>query len=520
MTIRPQIMLSAAAVLCGMSIHQSQSHAETVAEVRELVGLNALTDRLGVGQVPTGAGIGILQCEGSEGGANWGPDTSLADFNGKSFTYPAGSPGVSSHATNVARWMYGSSWSVAPDIADVFVYEANSFLFTGFLRTGQGSLAPLSLPDASIKIMNHSWIGQFGNSNDAQAVNRFDYAILRDNVMGMNGRANDAATDSRFLAYAFNSLTVGTTSGTHATADTPSDFDGPGRMKPDIIAPGALSSYTTGVASAAAALIFDTIQNDSVLAADPLAPRLPIMKAVLLAGASREGDWTNNPVDGVTARPIDEIQGAGIINVDRSHQIITGYRQTGRLTLEEAPEISLSGFDYARTNPGQTKWWRFSTAVPLDEVSIALTWPRISSTSTYASYSLMDIDLELVKIVDGVAESIVDGVGSGTYESGNHQSNSQVDNIELISIRGLAPGDYAIRMDRMNSTQTTYGGLAWLFIESDQGPIGDFNGDFLVDGQDLAMLLSAWGSDDPDTDINGDGTVGGADLTQLLSNWS
>ena len=514
MPIRPQFMLSAAAVLCGMSIQISQSQAETVEEVHELVGLTALTDRLGAGQVPTGAGIGILQCE-SDGG----PDTSLPDFIGKSFTYPAGSTNVSDHATTVAKWMCGSSWSIAPEVADIFVYRAGSFLFSGLLRTGQGSSAPLSPADASIKVMNHSWIGQLAESEDVQVLNRYDHVILRDNILGMNGRANDAASDSRLLAYAFNSLTVGTTSGTHATADTPSDFDGPGRMKPDIIAPGGFTSFSTGVASAAAALLYDTIQSDSVLSADPLAPRAPVMKAVLLAGASRDGDWTNNPVDGSTARPIDMTQGAGLMNVDRSHQILTGYRQTGRLTLEEAPVISLTGFDYARASPGQTKWWRFSTTIPLEEVSIALTWPRVPNTTTFTSHSLMDHDLELVKIVDGVAESIVDGVGSGTYESGNHQSNSQVDNIELISIRGLAPGDYAIRMDRMNSTQTTYGGLAWLLIESDEGPLGDVNGDFQVDGQDLAMLLSAWGSDDPALDLDGDGTVGGADLSQLLSNW-
>ncbi|HAW95730.1 MAG TPA: hypothetical protein DCX60_05590 [Phycisphaerales bacterium] len=520
MTIRPQIMLSAVTVVCGMSMHQAQSQAETVEEVRELIGLNSLTERLGAGQVPTGAGIGILQCEASEGGANWGPDTSLVDFAGKSFTYPAGSPGVSSHATTVARWAYGSNWSVAPDISDIYVYEVGSFLLTGFLRTGQGSLAPKSLPDSSIRIMNHSWIGQFGNSNDNQAMNRFDYALLRDNVTAMVGRANDAGSDARLMAYAFNSLTVGTTSGTHATADTPAGFDGPGRMKPDIIAPGAFTSYSTAVASAAAAVIHETIQTDPVLAADSLAIRLPIMKAVLLAGASREGDWTNNPVGGVTARPIDEVEGAGIINIDRSHRIITGYRQTGALELDDAPEIALSGFDYAKTSPGQTRWWRFSTSVPLEEVGIALTWPRVPNISNYQSYVLMDIDLELVKIVDGAPEAIVDGVASGVYDSGNHKSNSRVDNVEMISIRGLAPGEYAIRMDRINSTTTTSGGIAWLFIESDEGPIGDFNGDFLVDGQDLAMLLSAWGTDDPDLDITGDGIIDGADLAQLLSNWS
>ena len=119
-----------------------------------------------------------------------------------------------------------------------------------------------------------------------------------------------------------------------------------------------------------------------------------------------------------------------------------------------------------------------------------------------------------------MAEPIVDGIADGVYSSGNHLSNSQVDNVELISIRDLAPGDYAIRVDRRNSSTTTYGGLAWLLVESDQGLIGDFNGDLLVDGQDLATLLSGWGTDDPLLDLNGDGLVGGADLAQLLSNWS
>ena len=155
MTNRPQIMLSAVTALCAASLLQVQSQAETVAEVRELIGLNSLTERLGPGQVPTGAGIGILQCEASEGGANWGPDTSLVDFAGKSFTYPAGSPGVSSHATNVARWAYGSNWSIAQDISDIYVYEVGSFLLSGFLRTGRGGEAPRctsSLPDSSIRI--------------------------------------------------------------------------------------------------------------------------------------------------------------------------------------------------------------------------------------------------------------------------------------------------------------------------------------------------------------------------------
>ena len=48
------------------------------------------------------------------------------------------------------------------------------------------------------------------------------------------------------------------------------------------------------------------------------------------------------------------------------------------------------------------------------------------------------------------------------------------------------------------------------------GP-GDLNRDCSVDGADLGLFLSAWGSDDADADLNGDNVVDGVDLGLLLS---
>ena len=48
---------------------------------------------------------------------------------------------------------------------------------------------------------------------------------------------------------------------------------------------------------------------------------------------------------------------------------------------------------------------------------------------------------------------------------------------------------------------------------------GDLNGDGSVNGIDLAILLSAWGTSDANADINGDGTVNGFDLSVLLGFW-
>ena len=47
----------------------------------------------------------------------------------------------------------------------------------------------------------------------------------------------------------------------------------------------------------------------------------------------------------------------------------------------------------------------------------------------------------------------------------------------------------------------------------------DLNGDCVVDGADLGILLSEWGNPDSAADLNNDGTVDGADLGELLSQY-
>ena len=50
------------------------------------------------------------------------------------------------------------------------------------------------------------------------------------------------------------------------------------------------------------------------------------------------------------------------------------------------------------------------------------------------------------------------------------------------------------------------------------GCSSDLNGDAVVNGADLAMLLAAWGMPG-DADFNGDGTINGSDLAILLASW-
>ena len=49
---------------------------------------------------------------------------------------------------------------------------------------------------------------------------------------------------------------------------------------------------------------------------------------------------------------------------------------------------------------------------------------------------------------------------------------------------------------------------------------GDLTGDDQVNGADLGLFLTRWGTNNADADINGNGTVEGADLGILLLNWT
>jgi hypothetical protein len=57
-------------------------------------------------------------------------------------------------------------------------------------------------------------------------------------------------------------------------------------------------------------------------------------------------------------------------------------------------------------------------------------------------------------------------------------------------------------------------------IECDDSIPGDLNGDGLVNGTDIGLLLAAWGTNDPIADIDGSGSVGGGDLGVMLASWS
>ncbi len=128
------------------------------------VGLPELIDRIGEENIPTGLNVIVSQVE-APSGSNYGPDQSLPQFDGKDFFAMSGPPGNTGHATTVASNMYGITSSIAPDITDIYLWNANNWAQSGFLRVAQGSGNPPLIPPADIRVFNHSWIGSFGSNS-------------------------------------------------------------------------------------------------------------------------------------------------------------------------------------------------------------------------------------------------------------------------------------------------------------------------------------------------------------------
>ena len=497
------------------------AHGDVFTEIK----YTDLVARLGAG-VPTGLNIKIGQVEAPENAAgSYGPDTTLAEFSGTTFSLLSGTPAPSWHGTEVGKSLYGNTLSVAPGVNDVSVWNVNSWLTTSSLRVGSGgSVAPLATP-AGVRVHNHSWIGSFGNStNDNDALRRVDFVAHRDNVLftvGVNNGAGSAAQP--MMAYAYNGIAVGLSTGNHSAAPTPAGIDGPNRRKPDIVAPGQFTSFSTPVVGAAAAILFDAALRDPAISGNPNANRAVTVKAALMAGTTHRAGWSNGaPTSGasrgITATPLDPLYGADLLNVDRAHRIFTGGESNG----SAAPQLSTfappAGWDYiASQASGTSSYYTFRVNAPIDELSVSATWFRQVATN-FSTSTLQNFDLRLWRVNGASLASIAGEAGVGVFASGNVESNSLIDNTEHLFVRNLAAGQYVLELKRNTGSQVAMPVVvAWYMPAT--APTPDLNGDGMVGAADLAILLNQWGTSGT-ADFNADGVVNAADISVLLSAWN
>lgn len=498
------------------------------ADVAEDIGLDALLERVGPDAMPTGAGVRLAQVEADESG-NYAPDESDSQFDGKTIHYQSGATGASFHATNVCQWMCGSEWGPAPGVMDIHCWSLSDWCLEGFLKANFTSDFPPAGTPNFIKNFNLSWIGSFGSANNNQQVlRRADYVVQRDNVLMCHGVGGAGQEGIPLMTCMFNGLSVGQRNGEHLTADTTSSIEGGGRMRPEIVGPLGTSSAATGLVSGAVALLVETAREDDSL--DSQAEDTEVIKALLLAGATHidhAGPWANGavtegPQRGESVRPLDDTLGAGMLNVDRSHRMLTSGRTWGGLYPTSPAAAGLRGWDHAFCLSGSSRWWSFDIDGRVENATIAITWNRIVNDE-FTGYSMGNVDLELWRLdAQGAYRSLVGDAGLTAFEGGNVTSESEVDNVELLSVDGLSPGTYVLELRHLSSgVSSISAGVAWYFSDPESVDVpGDANGDGFVGVEDLLLVIAEWACViDCTADLTGDGIVDVSDLLTVIANW-
>lgn len=423
------------------------SAAAPAQSIPEDTGWNDLAERL-FGAVPTGAGVVVGQVEAAVGSA-YAPDPNHPEFVGKQFTLVSPGLGASGHATTVGRHFFGLQTSLAPGPTDIRAYEAGHWLANGFLR-GTGSMPPKNV--APLKIFNHSWIGSPLGSKTY--LRKLDFAIDEQELVVAYGVDNGSGPLTvPLLAQAFNGIAVGRSDGNHAHGTTIAPADGPGRMKPELVAPGSATSFATPLVAGAAALLVETAQSAPGLQGNPRALRPELLKAVLMAGAEKRAGWSNGapqsgPQRGSTATPLDPVYGADEIDVNQSHWILTSLEQPGATTPVGLSPSLQRGWSVIPIDEGQSRFWRFTVSVEKPTVDAVVTWNRLVS-SDFGGWLQPEVNLRLWRLdANDALVTLVGDAAASVFAAGNVESRSAVDNVELVHVEGLVPGEYALEVWR------------------------------------------------------------------------
>lgn len=425
------------------------AYPQLTALEKEDIGFTALQQKLGA-SMPAGSGISVSQVEATDGSGNYRPDTAF--FSDKLFAFPSGgSTGTSSHANTVGQYFYGPN-SLANAIGttttseQVTVYEATNWLGNGFLRTGNSSVLP-NIENNDIQ--NHSWVGSSGS--DAEILQRLDYAIARDDFVAVIGLNNGSGTSiPTLLAQSYNGIVVGLSNGNHSRGTT--TIEGTGRTKPDIVVPTSFTSWATPTVGSAAALLLETARGTTELLN---AQNSEMIKALLLAGATKEESEFAQAWSHTSTQPLDSVYGAGELNIENSYDILVSGEKNASIISDAAS----TGWDFGTASASEEKYYFFDLTVEQANASFTalLTWNRnVTATDNapgpFTDYSFSSIvpnlDLKLYQATGFTLGTLIES------------SISTIDNVELIYRNGMNAGRYAIVVSS-DTTGIEYG-LAWV----------------------------------------------------------
>ncbi|MEM1445252.1 MAG: S8 family serine peptidase [Planctomycetota bacterium] len=424
----------------------------------ELLDYDEAYERLG-DAMPDGSRVAIGIVEGDPGA--YGPDLADPALRGLPLKLHSGPSQHSGHAVGVLQVLAGRRGLVGNPKA-VGVWSVQHWMSGGFVQLGTPrppALAP-DLGKDTPRVWSHSWIGTDAN-RAVPVLRRLDYAIDTDGLVmcvGVNNGKESVVPP--MLGSGYNVIAVGVDDGNSSGGFT--RIETTGRAKPDVVAPGDMTSFATPAVAGVAALLIDYAEAlhiaDESTATQAVRPE--VIKAVIMAGAQKHHRWERLP-----NRPLDERLGAGRVNLDASLRIMAGgpIEPGQRITRGKA-------WAYAPLEPRGTHRYILEIPKDLGEFSAVLTWHRridgrslvLESKTTgqrralwHHEPRLADLDLRLIRID-----------GAGRTMSEYLLSASRIDNVEHLYVPALPAGRYALEVfrdasaDPINNEPWTYA-VAW-----------------------------------------------------------
>jgi Subtilase family len=398
-----------------------------------------------------GAGIRVAQPEAGNGATtNWqvnpstvGQPVSLFTYtssNGTTNNYPNLLGAESGHADAVAGNFYGVPLGVATNVAHVDNYDA-SYFYNSIIA---GSVPP-NINDA---VVNQSFIFIGTNVSLQQTIDsQYDNYAAQYKTLFVSGAGNGGSVSSPATCY--NGIGVAVDNGSSSIGPT-MDND---RAKPDITAPGypaGLTSFSTPYVSGAAAVLMQAGLRGDGGSDTNSAADIRTVKALLLNGAVKPADWTNN-----APSPLDTRYGAGVLNVFNSYKQLAGGKHgyivsTSVSTNSPHPPAGdtgtvsvLSGWDFNTNSSSATsdvvKHYYFNVTngvnSPSFTATITLVWNRHRSQT-----SINNLDLFLYNAISSNLVAC---------------STSLVDNVEHIWLPRLPQGRYDLQVFKSGGATIT-----------------------------------------------------------------
>jgi hypothetical protein len=398
-----------------------------------------------------GTGIRVAQPEaGYDLGTNWevnpgavGQPGGLINYisaNGSTTNFPNTLSSESGHADSVGGIFYGISGGVATNVANVDNYDANYFVQVRSILSN----ILVSLPSGNIDdpVVNQSFIFSDATTNEQQAMDSaYDnyaaqYNTLFVSAVGNGGPVNPPAT-------CYNGIGVAAYGGSSSIGPTLDN----GRAKPDITAPASETSFSTPQVSGAAALLIQAGLRGDGGGDTNSATDIQTIKALLLNGAVKPSDWTNN-----FPSPLDARYGAGVLNVFNSYEQLAGGKNgyivsTSVTTNSPHPPTGdtgtvsvLSGWDFdtnssSATTDGVNHYYFDVTNGIMFTATATLVWNRHRHET--------DINNLYLFLYDALSSNLV------------ACSTSRVDNVEHLWLPQLPPSRYDLQVLKKGGVTVT-----------------------------------------------------------------